>query len=360
MTRGRAVRGVLGVLLAGALTTAGALGWIAWKVTRTVPLPPLPAPATFSWFALGDTGTGDVVSKERLAQLVVGRTMATLDHEARVDALLFLGDNFYPTGLLAREIETRIRHNVVDPYCGFVAFKGPLSPRVAGGCHPVRGRDADAPALLAVLGNHDKIAPESPRLERQILPLYVSNWKLPADAIHVEALAPGLQLLMVDADVFSSGLHLSALADAAAKMPGPWRVLATHRPLQPGNGQAVVNLTRALARTGLRFQLVLAGHEHSLGVATLPAPHGLQVISGGGAKTRRPLDFAGRLLAVQQTGFARIDFVRAGGEDARLFASLYSVPLFGRAARIGTWSVGVDNDVRREDRAGEDPAPDSR
>src|SRR3990172_6165237 len=108
--------------------------------------------------------------------------MAAEDRSAPVDGLLLLGDNFYPDGLSERELEDRLRENVVGPYCRFVALtpRGEASlratcPEPAALRHPV--------PIYAVLGNEDYDLRESPALQRERIPEYVPNWRMPRGSV---------------------------------------------------------------------------------------------------------------------------------------------------------------------------------
>jgi hypothetical protein len=117
--------------------------------------------ARLSLFALGDTGAEPApIGRALQTQMRVVRCGA--EHARRpVDALVLLGDNFYPDGLRERELAFRVRENVVRPYCAFLALDGPASAEVAGACPPEQ-RSAVPTPIYAVLGNHDTNLPESP------------------------------------------------------------------------------------------------------------------------------------------------------------------------------------------------------
>ncbi|MFM7786579.1 MAG: hypothetical protein ACKPE6_18360, partial [Gammaproteobacteria bacterium] len=53
-------------------------------------------------------------------QIAVGAAMQRAHRANPVDAVVLLGDNFYPDGLLADELVPRIIENVARPYCDFV------------------------------------------------------------------------------------------------------------------------------------------------------------------------------------------------------------------------------------------------
>ena len=67
-------------------------------------------------------------------QLAVGTAMRREHARAPVDALMLLGDNFYPDGLLATELVPRIVENVARPYCAFIDPSAELRPFLDGRC----------------------------------------------------------------------------------------------------------------------------------------------------------------------------------------------------------------------------------
>ena len=85
-----------------------------------------------SLLAVGDTGLEPGESWLTNTQLAVAAAMEAEDRRRPADALLFLGDNFYPVGLRRHELEERIRWNFVEPYCRFLASSGARWARTAG------------------------------------------------------------------------------------------------------------------------------------------------------------------------------------------------------------------------------------
>ena len=85
------------------------------------------------------------------SQLVVGRALANIDLKSPADALVLLGDHFYPDGLATDTIVTRIQQNLVEPYCRFLSTAGARWSEVSPACHaPVPSRTTP---ISAVLGN---------------------------------------------------------------------------------------------------------------------------------------------------------------------------------------------------------------
>ena len=316
-----------------------------------------PGPVRLSFFAFGDTGVvPNSIGRSMQAQMRVGSVLEAEQRRRPVDAVVMLGDNFYPSGLLEKELEPRVRENLVRPYCVFLALDGPESARVADACEPSRRGERPVP-LYAVLGNHDMGMPESPRLQREVVPRFVPNWHVPAQAIEVIELAdsnlqPGVSLILYDPVVLAESGDGAALERALRSARGPWRILAGHYPIRDGHPGPWI--AKTLAGIDVPVHLHLAGHDHNLqiGVSAPDRPY-LQVVAGSGASMRpikHPL-FGGR-FALIQPGFSRIDLV-GEGDAARLVVSLVALPVsnlaFWIAPRVvSRWSVGLDGDVREE------------
>ena len=316
-----------------------------------------PGHVRFSFFALGDTGIPpDLVGRSLQAQMRVGRVLEAEQRRRPVDAIVLLGDNFYPDGLLEKELEPRVRENVVRPYCGFLALDGPESERVADACEPSRRGERPVP-FYAVLGNHDQKVPESPRLQREVVPRFVPNWHVPAQAIEVIEMAdsdlrPGVSLILYDALALAESGDTASLERALREAHGPWRILANHYPIHDAHPGPWI--AKALASIDVPVHLHLAGHEHNLRIG-VPAPSipFLQVVAGSGGSSRTVKhSLLGERFALEQPGFSRVDLV-GEGETARLVVTLVALPAsnyaFWIAPRVvARWSVGLNGDVREE------------
>jgi hypothetical protein len=311
-----------------------------------------------SFFALGDTGESpNALLRSLQTQMRVARVLEAEHARLPADALVLLGDNFYPDGLLEREVAERVRENVVRPYCAFLALDGPESQRVADACEPARRRERPTP-LYAVLGNQDTKLPESPRLQREAVPRFVPSWRMPAGPVEVvelidEDLAPSASLVLYDAAALADAGDVESLRRALRGARGPWIILAGHYPI--GDRHPGPWIRRALDEIDVPVHLHLAGHEHNLQVGTTSDPY-LQVVAGSGSEARGAKQaLEGARFAATETGFARVALVGREGED-RLVVSLVAVPGLARALveppRVVTrWSVGLRGDVREE------PAP---
>jgi hypothetical protein len=324
------------------------------------PAAPLPE---LSLLAVGDTGKPPSWVPAADAQVRVGRAMALAHAAQPADALVLLGDNFYPDGLGAHAAVGRIRDNLVRPYCGLVALSGPRSREVADGCPGAREERSPIP-ILAVLGNHDYGSDESPGLQRDLVPSFVSNWSVPDALSEVHELPGGVSLVLVQSEELSSAAGAALLSAALRGSRGPWRVVAIHRPVVEGvegathndaNTAAFSALVReAISDSGVEVQLLLAGHEHNLQTfeGSSPGPR-LVVIAGSGSEHRpAKIHARSRRFVADRMGFARIDLVGAAG-DARLVASLLAlrnawIPGFDTAALVARWSVDLRGEVRDE------------
>jgi hypothetical protein len=323
-------------------------------------------PPRLSLLAVGDTGAPPDDPDGHRTQLAVAAAMASVDRANPVHALVLLGDNFYPDGLLRSELAARLRANLVRPYCRFLGLTGPRAPEVADACGvPVEARHPVP--LFAMLGNHDYTAPESPALQREAPRLFLANWHMPFGAAAVYELDAGVSLVVVDSDPIFEGADGAPLAEALRISRGPWRILAAHHPVADRGRSAEKErharyrkvVLKAVAAADVRVHLVLAGHEHNLQVLAMdpPAPP-LHVIAGGGHGARSlhgpdPRRKAGFKLP----GFARVDLVGGGPGDAgeaRLVASLYGLPRFPRSLvsdgprLVARWSVDRAGRVAEE------------
>jgi hypothetical protein len=315
-----------------------------------------PGRARLSFFALGDAGAQPEWFRSQQPQMRVGAALEAEQRRRPADALLLLGDNFYPDGLLEKELLDRVRENVVRPYCVFLAFDGPESSRVADACTPEHRGERPVP-FYAVLGNHDIEIPESPRLQREVVPRFVPNWHVPAQSVEVIELAdaelqPAVSLILYDALALAERDDKASLERALRSAKGPWHVLANHYPIQEGSHPGPW-IQKTLGGIDVPVHLHLAGHDHNLQIG-VPAPSSpyLQVVAGagGGARAvRHPL--VGGRFALVQPGFSRVDLV-GDGEAARLVVSLVALPVspFSTSLpRVVTrWSVDLAGNVREE------------
>ena len=150
-----------------------------------------------SLLAFGDTGHPARVFRILSdGQLAVSAGIRAEHRRNPVDGVVLLGDNFYQDGLQNFELVERIRTNVVEPYCGLVELRGPRSAEVREACDRPSAEDV---WILALLGNHDVVAEESPYLQRHVVPHFVSNWHMPPGEVEVRELGGGLSVVVLSA-----------------------------------------------------------------------------------------------------------------------------------------------------------------
>jgi hypothetical protein len=256
----------------------------------------------------------------------------------------------------------RLRENVVLPYCHFLDLRGPRSAEVASAC-AVPEADRHPLPFYVLLGNHDLKSEESPYLQREVVPEFVSNWHIPAGGVEVIELGSGLSLVLFDSETAQSRESQQLLAQALAGSKGPWRVLAAHTPiaigdeggdLRPHNQAFVAWVRGAIDEAGVPIQLYLSGHHHSLQLLELPGENPpLHVIAGGGARFR-PIreQHDARRYGASELGFARIDLV-ANGDREGLVVSLFrapTLPLLSKGAPelVARWSIDPSGATRDE------------
>jgi hypothetical protein len=294
----------------------------------------------------------------------VGEGLWATHRRHPADYLLLLGDNFYPDGLEQREAEARIAMNLVAPLCGFLDLSAPLGPNVEPSCGEEPAGRRPIP-LRAVLGNHDWRAPESPDLQRTLVPRYLANFVLKEDVAWLEETAAGVSLVFFDSTPGRSPEGVAKLRATLAAARGPWRVVVSHHPIDASpKGDA---LRGAIEGAGVPVQLWLAGHDHNLQMSEpgRPGP-ALQVIAGAGSHpTGAKYDIPGRSFFARSLGYARVDLVPDPSAPGReeLVVSLVAVrpvpaALWQRARVVARYAVSKDGGVRRILQEPGDP-PDS-
>lgn len=310
---------------------------------------------SLSLLAVGDTGDRPEFTHLLDQQETVARVLAEEQRRHPADALLFLGDNFYSEGLEEHEAEERIRVNLVRPFCAFVASDGPRFPEMAEAC-PVPAADRTPIPLYPVLGNHDYNSPESPKLQRELVPQFVSNWKMPLDQADLVELGAGVSLVVADSEDLSHGADPAPLVEALRAAQGPWRVLVAHQPISAKGQKWDRALASAIAGAGVPVQLLVAGHDHNLQISEPgPGQPALVVISGSGSRVRGPTyGVLGTKFLHVRPGFARIDLVGEGAGQ-RLVVSLIETPkhaleFWSPTRVVACWSVDREGRVSGEAR----------
>lgn len=312
-----------------------------------------------SLLAVGDTGERHALPWLREGQRSVARGMAAEDRRLPVDAIVLLGDLFYPRGLRREELIDRVRENVALPYCHFADLGGPRSHEVADACDEPEERRHAVP-LFAVPGDHDYKSPESPDLERREIPEFLPNWRMPDGVATTVELGSGLSLVLVDTPAAIRSRSFAPVREALRRARGPWRIVAAHLPVAPGDAEADLEWGSGepplehFSLPEAPVHLYLAGHRHNLQVieGRSPGPR-LHVIAGSGATIHTVrFRYRGRRFALEQTGFARVDLV-GRSEAQRLVVSLFTMPRFpiifwAEPRLVSRWSVDRSGGVHRE------------
>ena len=190
-----------------------------------------------SFLAVGDTGKPVEAIDALDPGKAVAKALAFEDERDPIEAIVLLGDNFYPDGLEKDDLKDRLRENLVGPYCRFIE----LTPRGAGSLREACPEaDAKHPVpIFAVLGNHDYGERESPELQRRVVPDYVRSWRMPKDDVGVRELRGGVSLILLDSNrvARTDGDDDDDVVRAIRDSQGPWRVVAAHHPmLRAGRG----------------------------------------------------------------------------------------------------------------------------
>jgi hypothetical protein len=315
--------------------------------------------SVFSLLAVGDTGAAPSTADDYPRMLAVAEAMADEDQARPATALLLLGDNFYPDGLKSSELISRVRANLVRPFCRFVATDGARYSEVGLSC----SRERRPLPILAVLGNHDYQTPDSPNLQRTVVPELISNWQMPTGLAQKHEFAGGVSLILFDAEAVVAGADLTPLIAALRESAGPWRILAGHRPMATAGSPTPTTaftayraaMRHAIAEAGVPVQLFISGHEHRLSILEMSAPDpGLHLISGAGSNRRKNRVDNPRVREdFEALGFARVDRVGTGAA-ARLSVSLVRVHrypwlrLVSNRWLLARWSVDLSGQVSED------------
>lgn len=337
--------------IAAGLLGLGVLAAVALAARGPLEVPAAPrGEALLSIFAVGDTGKAPR-PLGRNAFLSVAQAIEASDRARPADALVLLGDNFYPKGLRSEELVERVRANLVAPYCRFVDLSGPRAPEVADACDASPDARHIIP-IFAVLGNHDYGSEESPRLQHEVVPTFTPNFHLSPGTAEARELGAGVSLVLWDSNDWDGGED--ALVEALRAARGPWRILASHHP--PLTGSHADRVRRAMGRAGVPVHLHIAGHEHNLQLARLAdGLPSLAAIAGGGSSARasRYGVLGDEAFHRVHTGFMRVDLMRDDERDERLVVSLmsarrYPVLFWQRGELLARMSVDREGRVHEE------------
>lgn len=234
----------------------------------------------------------------------------------KLDGLLFLGDNFYPTGLnqgSEADAAARVELRVSRPFAPVLAALGPGSVHAVTGNHDYYTKHL----LFWYMGFSEK----GNERERRLGPWTYHYGCEPGEAVYD---APGTgvraQVIFFDSarEVVEKGGECPAFARLAERLEASqaagvsWHVIAVHHPLETvgdhgqcrstclnqdlhssGYERYVRNLRSAIRQSRVPVQLVLGGHDHSLQLLARPAdpecpgcPR-VHVVSGAGSKVTR-------------------------------------------------------------------------
>jgi hypothetical protein len=314
---------VLGVI-AASITAAFFVACI--RETADTPRDEIPSA---SLIAVGDTGSSWGFAPQLFeGQLAVGRAMQREHARTPVDAFVLLGDNFYPTGLLADELFSRIVENLARPYCAFVDPSDELAAALDPACRDIEN---PRPRFFGVIGNHDLESSDSERLQRNEISRFVRNWDMPGgENSRIRELAGGLSLIFLRSGYPWGKTEVRQLSADLTLAKGPWRVIVGHRPPIAGHPQLSRMVARASAQSERVVHAYLAGHVHVLaaipGIGPAPA---LTVIAGSGSQARRQQATEYRIedpdFIANKLGFMRIDVLGKPPDD-RLLITLFQSP----------------------------------
>lgn len=308
-----------------------------------------------SLLAVGDTGEPwGMLPQLFEGQLAVGVAMQREHAIAPVDALILLGDNFYPDGLLPGELLPRLIENVARPYCAFVDPSAELTAALGGACADVK---KSVPRLFAVVGNHDLSSPGSHDLQRHQVPRFIRNWDMPTgDGPAVRDLRGGLSLILLDSAGPWGDAEVRELTAALRTARGPWRIVVGHRPPIAGHPGLSAMVARAARDSETVVHAYLAGHVHALvAIRGVPPAPALTVIAGSGSHVGLQKETEYRMegadMIVEALGFVRIDVVTQPA-PARLSVTFFRAPPSAALAFLGhraiaRYEIAADGSVER-------------
>ncbi|MEI8094459.1 MAG: metallophosphoesterase [Spirochaetales bacterium] len=252
-------------------TTLLALLWALVSASSCAVPAPVPQPLV-RFVAVGDTGTGEA------DQALVATAIHTFLSHEKVDFVVLLGDNFYPSGVTS----------VIDPQ-----WKTKYEDLYGSWGLPV----------YAVLGNHDYggngAGDEPAKAEYQLAyALYSPTWKMPAH-FYRQTFGAGT-LVALDTNALrlhpeASGAQKTAvtgwLATSSTSGLSGWKIVLGHHPyLSNGPHGNASGESPAFAAffdevVAGHADLYLAGHDHGLQLMAAAAGHPLLVVAGGGGAT---------------------------------------------------------------------------
>ncbi len=206
----------------------------------------------YRFVAFGDWGAGTPFQKDVAAQL------AKQLEEEPYDAVLMLGDNFYPDGNVRK---------FGKPY-----FTDMYPSLIRKGVH-----------FIVAMGNHDELMGHQAE--------QLSFFKLPGYYYSVKK--PGLEILVIDSNTFANDqVQRQWLQKALSASKMPWKIVMGHHPIY-SSGEHGMNagLKKTLEPVLIQHHvdLYLAGHDHDY--ERFKPTGGVQhIVSGGGGAYLRDID----------------------------------------------------------------------
>jgi len=292
--------------------------------------PPAGSNADFSLVAIGDTGEKSDILTDN------AKTITALFRQDRFDLLVFLGDNFYPTGLnfgasedLQKEVPKKIKE-VLDPFREVMAGMGQKHVHAVAGNHEYYAKLVIDKSFFFGLFSISALPVGITNKGNQradTISTWTYHYGLPAEATFAAG-QDSLQLIFFDSAILlrtkpetwrpSLG-HLQRLLASTRQRPRvKWRIFAAHHPLYSvgdhggysewdpesrtvrylnhcdADSNAVKyfqnlvdpedlcaaryrvyrdSVQAAIHRSGVTVQLALSGHDHSLQLLHYPNLH---------------------------------------------------------------------------------------
>ncbi len=233
-------------------------------------------------FAIGDAGTGD------WRQRLVASSMENhAENYSDPEAVLILGDIFYPDGIESPS-DSRWGSEFRDMYTG------PL---------------LDA-AFRPVLGNHDFHGRPQAYIEYSQLD---ARWQMPALYYSFEMEIPSggtVAFFALDTSQVAVGeVQLEWLSDGLSRTEADWIVVFGHHPIDSGGKHGgepalVERLLPVLVDGGVDFYL--SGHDHHLALMNTTPLH--TIVAGAGGKIRSAHWTESTEFAATQLGFCELLF----------------------------------------------------
>ncbi len=240
-------------------------------------------------FVLGDTGTGQQDQKD------VAAAMEKRCNEAGVDALFFLGDNIYHTGVT----------DVDDPEWDEKLWNIYSSPCLR------------SVPIYPVLGNHDYRDSPAAQIEYS---LKNSRWRMPNRFYSVE-FGYLLKLVAFDSQISEVCFNpnfcaLDFLVNELDKHTTVWNIVTAHHPIESASikGYGHRGGLRGLFLKPLlcnRTDLYMAGHAHHMEYRRLDdCRMDLAISGGGGATLYDVVEDEGSTFAKSAFGFMDLELTK--------------------------------------------------